>query len=103
MGPYISPRWSILPAICLDEGVFHVNIVEGAFNAITYRAFISGLLDRMNQYPGPKSVIIMDNASIHHSAETLQMILERYVPPTHFTSSIDSQNVYRGMRYVFLP
>lgn len=66
----------MLPAISLD-GVLHVNIVEGSFNAITYRSFISGLLDRMNPFPGTNSIILMDNASIHHSQETLDMIVER--------------------------
>ncbi|GBE83829.1 hypothetical protein SCP_0508860 [Sparassis crispa] len=77
-------RYSVLPALSLD-GVLHVNIVEGSFNAITFRHFIHTLLDRMNPFPAPNSVILLDNASIHHSEETLDMIVER------------------GMRYIFLP
>jgi len=77
-------RYSVLPAISHD-GILHANIVEGSFNAITFRQFISGLLDRMNPFPGINSVILLDNASIHHSRETLDMITAR------------------GMRYCFLP
>jgi len=77
-------RYSVLPAISYD-GVLHANIVEGSFNAITFRQFIRGLLDRMNPFPGPNSVILLDNASIHHSRETLDMITDQ------------------GMRYCFLP
>ena len=84
--PYeCGTRYSVLPAISVTSGVLHVNIVEGAFNAITFRSFIVGLLDRMNKYPGPNSVILMDNASIHHLQETLDLITSR------------------GMQYIFLP
>jgi DDE superfamily endonuclease len=71
-------RYSVLPAISLD-GVIHTNIVQGSFNAIMFRHFISSLLDRMNPFPGTNSVILLDNASIHHSRETLDMIETRSV------------------------
>ena len=63
----------ILPTIS-HNGILHANIIEGSFNAITFRHIIWGLLDRMNSFPGPNSIILLDNASIHHSKETLDMI-----------------------------
>ncbi|TFY51280.1 hypothetical protein EVG20_g11074 [Dentipellis fragilis] len=77
-------RYSLLPAISLD-GIMALDIVEGAFKSLTFAEFIDGLLDRMNPFPGPNSVIVMDNCAIHKSPIVLEMILER------------------GMQYEFLP
>ena len=66
---------SILPEICHD-GMLHANIIEGSFDVITFCQFICGLLDHMNLFPGPNSVILLDNASICHSRETLSMITD---------------------------
>ncbi|KAF9006818.1 hypothetical protein BDZ89DRAFT_965843, partial [Hymenopellis radicata] len=67
----------ILPALSLD-GILAVDIVEGSFDAEKFRNFIDGLLDHMNPFPAPNSVIIMDNCRIHKNAEVLDMILDRY-------------------------
>ncbi|KZV60879.1 hypothetical protein PENSPDRAFT_593558, partial [Peniophora sp. CONT] len=68
----------VLPAMSMN-GIIHVSIVEGSFTAARFREFISGLLDKMQPYPNPNSVILMDNARIHKDPETLQMILDRHV------------------------
>ncbi|KAI0753031.1 hypothetical protein C8Q80DRAFT_1051168, partial [Daedaleopsis nitida] len=51
----------LLPAMSLD-GVLHLDIIEGAYTGAHFMEFISGLLDNMNPFPGPRSVIVMDNA-----------------------------------------
>ncbi|KAF8800957.1 hypothetical protein BYT27DRAFT_7006896, partial [Phlegmacium glaucopus] len=56
--------YSLLPALSLD-GVIFTKIVEGSFTALRFQDFISHLLDYMQPYPLPNSVIIMDNARIH--------------------------------------
>ncbi|KAF7343439.1 hypothetical protein MVEN_01776600 [Mycena venus] len=71
-------RYSVLPAISLD-GILYVNIVEGSFNAESFTAFIDGLLDKMNPFPGPNSVIVMDNCRIHKAEIIREMIEERYI------------------------
>jgi hypothetical protein len=38
----------------------------GAFNGDTFLKFITNLLDEMNPYPAPRSVLVMDNCSIRH-------------------------------------
>ncbi|OSD01422.1 hypothetical protein PYCCODRAFT_1340333, partial [Trametes coccinea BRFM310] len=48
-------------------------------------AFIDGLLDQMQPYPAPNSVIVMDNARIHKAPEIVELIESR------------------GMRVEFLP
>ncbi|KAF9516166.1 hypothetical protein BS47DRAFT_1292961, partial [Hydnum rufescens UP504] len=50
----------ILPTLSMD-GILHLKIVEGSFNCPLFMEFIEGLLDQMNPFPGPNSVIVMDN------------------------------------------
>ncbi len=50
----------MLPALGL-EGVIWLKIVEGSFTAELFTDFIEGLLAQMNDFPGPQSVIVMDN------------------------------------------
>lgn len=69
-------RYSVLPALSLD-GILSVNIIEGSFTYETFADFIEGLLDQMNPFPQPNSVIIMDNCRIHKSPDVLDMIVER--------------------------
>ncbi|TFK58105.1 hypothetical protein BDN72DRAFT_745693, partial [Pluteus cervinus] len=57
-------RYSILPAISLD-GVLHFMATEGAITGEDFTEFVTGLLDRMERWPLPNSVLVMDNASIH--------------------------------------
>lgn len=57
--------FSVLPAISLNDGILHCKIVEGSFCTETFSQFIEGLLDNMQLYPGPNSVIVMDNCRIH--------------------------------------
>lgn len=82
-------RYSILPALSLEDGIFHLNIVNGSFNQVSFHTFIEELLDRMTPYNPvthpSKSVIVLDNCSIHKNPETLALIIQR------------------RMRYVFLP
>ena len=61
-------RYSVLPALSLD-GILYVRIVNGSFNYDSFGEFIDGLLDQMNPFPGPNSVILMDNCRIHKQTE----------------------------------
>ncbi|KAF8238487.1 hypothetical protein L208DRAFT_1184010, partial [Tricholoma matsutake] len=54
-------RFSMLPAISLNDGILACNIVKGSFFTETFGNFIDGLLDNMQQYPAPNSVVVMDN------------------------------------------
>lgn len=81
-------KYSILPALSLD-GILAVDIVEGSFTSKKFARFIDGLLDQMNPFPGPNSIIIMDNCRIHKSEAILDMIQEQWV----FTSWILSSKL----------
>lgn len=56
---------SLLPAFTL-EGYMTCSVFRGAINADIFEEFIEyDVLPQCNPYPGPKSVIVMDNAGIH--------------------------------------
>ncbi|KIO16826.1 hypothetical protein M407DRAFT_46734, partial [Tulasnella calospora MUT 4182] len=69
-------RYSMLPALLLD-GILHASILPCSFTSDSFCIFIDGLLDEMNPYPSPNSVIIMNNASIHKGPGMCEMIEER--------------------------
>ncbi|KAJ2932106.1 hypothetical protein H1R20_g5000, partial [Candolleomyces eurysporus] len=77
-------RYSILPALSLD-GILHLDIIDRAYTSELFNGFIDGLLNNMNPFPAPNSVIVMDNASIHKSDELRAMVEQQ------------------GMRILFLP
>ena len=60
-------RWSILSAYTVN-GFMTWDIRHGSYTAESFEEFIENqVLPRCNPFPGPRSVIIMDNAPIHHS------------------------------------
>jgi hypothetical protein len=73
---FADSSYSVLPALSLD-GILDVSIIAGSFNNLSFAEFIDGLLNQMNPFPGPNSVIVMDNCRIHKSDAVLEMITER--------------------------
>ncbi|KZP17419.1 hypothetical protein FIBSPDRAFT_747099 [Athelia psychrophila] len=69
-------RFSVLPALSMD-GVLHMDVLKCSWKGNTFYNFIDALLTNMNPYPQRNSVIIMDNASIHHSPELRDLIESR--------------------------
>lgn len=56
---------SLLPALCID-GYIACNIYRGAVTRELFESFIlEDVLPKCGRYPGPKSIIVMDNAKIH--------------------------------------
>jgi hypothetical protein len=70
-------RYSVLPAMSLNDGFLHCDVVKGSFDTDLFRTFIFRLLDQMQPFPAPNSVIVMDNCSIHHNDEILDAIIAR--------------------------
>jgi transposase len=68
-------KYSLLPAISLD-GILHLEVVENAITGDDFRRFIQGLLPRMNAWPLPHSVLVVDNASIHKVAGIKELVEE---------------------------
>lgn len=69
-------RYSILPAITMD-GIIECTIIEGSFDTGLFFRFIKDLVAKMQPFPGPNSVIVMDNCRIHKAAEIREYIEER--------------------------
>ena len=60
-----SERWSILLALTID-GYIEWVIIQGSITADLYLEFVvERVLPYCTPYPGPRSVLVMDNASIH--------------------------------------
>ncbi|KAF9221319.1 hypothetical protein BS17DRAFT_810015 [Gyrodon lividus] len=60
-------------ALSLCDGILHCDVVEGSFCTETFTNFINGLLEKMQPYLAPNSVIVMDNCQIHkhHSIQSM--------------------------------
>ncbi|KAI6010644.1 hypothetical protein PISMIDRAFT_50406, partial [Pisolithus microcarpus 441] len=61
--------YSIIPAITLD-GIIAYDIVEGPPSLQQFLRFLKEqVMPFTNPYPGPHSVLIMDNCHIHHGED----------------------------------
>lgn len=75
----------MLPALSM-EGIIYSTIKKGSFDGDSFAGFLRGLLPNMNPYPGPCSVLVMDNCQIHHIEEVEELCHEHgvrllYLPP----------------------
>ena len=62
-----AENFSLLPAMSVN-GYIAINVFKGGVNAEMYEDFIRDeVLPRCTPWPGPCSVIIMDNAEIHRN------------------------------------
>ena len=80
-----SNRWSILPAIGIN-GYLEYEIFHGSFTSERFENFIHKLLLKMNRFPLPRSVLVMDNVASHHSPYVRAMcdqagVVLEYIPP----------------------
>jgi len=58
---------SLLPAFTID-GYIACNVYKGGVSQEMFIDFLrQDLLPKCGRYPGPQSVIVMDNCRIHHS------------------------------------
>ncbi|KAK4071307.1 hypothetical protein Purlil1_13461 [Purpureocillium lilacinum] len=78
-------RTHVLPAYAQD-GIIHFRVYKGATDHEIFEDFIEELLPYCGRYPEPKSVLIMDNASFHHTERIEQMchdagVVLIYLPP----------------------
>ncbi|PKB95580.1 hypothetical protein RhiirA5_260323, partial [Rhizophagus irregularis] len=58
-------RYTLLPALSLD-GIISLDIMQGSCTKERFINFILAKLPNMNPFPQKNSVLIMDNAQIHH-------------------------------------
>lgn len=78
-------RYQILPAYAQD-GILLYRVFQGTTDSAVFEDFIAQLLQHCGRWPEPKSVLIMDNASFHHSDRVKEMCHEAgvklvFLPP----------------------
>jgi transposase len=78
-------RYQILPAYTQD-GILLSRVFQGSTDSSIFEDFIEQLLPHCGRWPEPKSVLIMDNASFHHTERIEQMCYKvgvklMYLPP----------------------
>jgi transposase len=72
-----SERWSLLPALDAN-GYFTWLIYQGGITSSIFLDFIHDqVLPKCEPFPGKRSVLVMDNASIHHS-QALKDLCSQY-------------------------
>lgn len=78
-------RYQILPAYAQD-GVMLARVFRGSTDGDVFEDFFAQLLPLCGRWPEPKSVLIMDNVSFHHTHKVQQMCDDAgaklvYLPP----------------------
>jgi transposase len=78
-------RYQILLAYSQD-GILLYRVFQGSTDGEIFEEFIEQLLPCCGRWPEPKSVLIMDNASFHRTAQVEQLYYKAgvklvYLPP----------------------
>jgi transposase len=78
-------RYQILPAYTQD-GIIFAHVFQGSTDSTVFEDYIEQLLPFCGKWPEPKSVLVMDNASFHHTPKIEQMCHDAgvklvYLPP----------------------
>lgn len=66
----------MLPAITVD-GIIYSHIKTGGYNGEEFLQWLTGLLGQMNEYPAPRSVLVLDNCRIHHVPGVEELCAEK--------------------------
>lgn len=78
-------RYQVLPAYTQD-GVLLFRVFQGTTDSTVFEDYIEQLLHHCRPYPEPNSVLVMDNATFHHTERIEQMYANAgikllYLPP----------------------
>jgi len=87
------------------SGVLSCKVVEGSFTTSLFKGFLEGLLNEMQPYPAPNSVIVLDNAKVHKNPEIHEMIEGWYVISRDILIYHEAYlwTLTSGMKIVYLP
>ena len=72
---FVRGQWfSILPILTVDGIITH-NIIPGSVTSERFVQFLRELVIPLtNPYPGPRSVLVLDNCNIHHSEKVRALV-----------------------------
>jgi transposase InsO family protein len=78
-----TKRWSVLPAITMNGYLQDPLVIQGS---VTQQLFEEWMRDKVLPQLHPGQIVVMDNATIHHSAEVKRMLQDagvglEYLPP----------------------
>ena len=75
-----SERWSILPALTLKGTWIILDRFQELITSEIFNDFVEDyVLPHCNLYPGPRSVLILDNAAIRKNTQLQELCNERGV------------------------
>ncbi|TFL00240.1 hypothetical protein BDV98DRAFT_472880, partial [Pterulicium gracile] len=66
-------RYSILPAMDINS-CFAVSVKEGSFDSKDFLLFVVHKLPHTGEWPGPQSVLVLDNCATHHSQALREIV-----------------------------
>ena len=67
-------RYLILPVLTID-GIITYDVIPGPVTSARFVEFLRELVIPLtNPYPGPRSVLVLNNCSIHHSEEVRALV-----------------------------
>ena len=71
-----SKKWSILP-VYTQDGFIDYEIIHGSYNAEMFKEFLRNhIIPHTTSFPGPQSVLIMDNMRIHLNDELQECVCD---------------------------
>jgi transposase len=84
---YGVAAFSILPILTLDGIITH-DVIPGSVTSERFLRFLRELVIPLtNPYPGPRSVLVLDNCNIHHSEKVRALVEDKamckliFLPP----------------------
>lgn len=97
-------RYQILPAYCQD-GILVSRVFQCSTDSVVFEDFIQQVLQHCRPWPESKSVLIMDNASFHHSERIKQMCADAgvkllYLPP--YSPDLNPIEIFFGRLKAFI-
>ena len=70
-------QYSILLVLTMD-GIITYDVIPGPVTSASFVEFLRELVIPLTKpYPGPRSVLILDNCSIHHSEEVRALVEDK--------------------------
>ncbi|KAF8993347.1 hypothetical protein BDQ17DRAFT_1431744 [Cyathus striatus] len=72
--PFVHGHHTSTEALLTFDGIVAQTVVEGSMTKVLFFDWLElDVLPKCTAYPGPLSVIVMDNVKIHHSDEILEL------------------------------